>query len=76
MVQEHLPQVKSIKTFSGSGSWKKKTLYTVEPRYNEEPRDSQKFVRYREVLLYRGLQYDLLLMGLRNIVRYTEDLVI
>ena len=36
----------------------------VEPRYNEVPRDGQKFVRYNEVPLYRGnFQYVLLLLG-------------
>ena len=39
----------------------------VEPRYNEVPRDGQKFVRYNEVLLYRGKENLSLYRGLRYI---------
>ena len=32
-----------------------KEVRTVNPQYNEEPRDWQNLVRYNEVLLYRGI---------------------
>ena len=38
---------------------------TVKPRYNEGPRDLQNFVRYNEVLLYRG-SYNCITRGKEN----------
>ena len=44
--------------------WKRRVQ---SPRYNEGPRDWQKFVRYNEVSLYRGSScYILLLLGQRK----------
>ena len=55
-----------------------KIANTVEPRFNEVPRDwGNVFVKSRFVISrFYSIHFTVILAGLKKLVRYTEDLVI